>query len=382
MNTQTLPFEMRRPASNNATNDPRWEAVLARDVASDGKFVYAVRSTKIYCRPVCPSRRPRRDQVEFFSASAAAESAGFRACRRCKPNAALNELDATSAAETGVVNRVCREIERNDEGRPNLSALSKLVGTSPHALLRLFRRRMGITPRQYADALRLRRLKSTLKRGSDVTTALYDAGYGSSSRLYEQADAQLGMTPSTYRDGGRGMKIAYTIEPSAVGRILVGATERGISAVYLGDTDRALENQLRKEYPRAEIRRDSNSLGKWVRAIASHLKGVSQSVNLPIDVQATAFQRRVWEELRSIPYGATRSYNQIAAAIGSPRARRAVANACASNRVAIVVPCHRVVRQDGALSGYRWGAERKRALLANEKRVGGRTAASASATAD
>jgi AraC family transcriptional regulator, regulatory protein of adaptative response / methylated-DNA-[protein]-cysteine methyltransferase len=375
MNTQTLPYEMRRPVSNNGTSDPRWEAVLARDAASDGKFVYAVRSTKVYCRPVCPSRRPRRNQVEFFSAPALAESAGFRACRRCKPNAALTELDAASAAESAVVSRVCREIERNDEGVPNLSALSKLAGTSTHSLLRLFRRRMGITPRQYADAVRLRRLKTSLKKGSDVTTALYGAGYGSSSRLYERADAQLGMTPSTYRNGGRGMKIAYTIEPSAVGRLLVGATERGISAVYLGDRDRALESELRKEYPRAELRRDSNSLGSWVRQITSHLKGASKSLNLPVDVQATAFQRRVWEELRKIPYGSTRSYHQIAAAIGSPRATRAVANACGANRVAIVVPCHRVVRQDGALSGYRWGAERKRALLANEKRARGKSAA-------
>jgi AraC family transcriptional regulator of adaptative response/methylated-DNA-[protein]-cysteine methyltransferase len=379
MNTQTLPFEMRRSVSTNSTSDPRWEAVLARDDASNGKFVYAVRSTKIYCRPVCPSRRPRRDQVEFFGVPAAAESAGFRACRRCKPNVALNEVDSCRVAETGVVNRICREIERNDEGVPNLSALSKLAGTSPHALLRLFRRRMGITPRQYADAVRLRRLKKTLKKGSDVTTALYDAGYGSSSRLYEQADAQLGMTPSTYRDGGRGMKIAYTIEPSAIGRLLVGATERGISAVYLGDNDRALESQLRKEYPRAELRRESNSLGKWVRAIASLLKGAKQNLDLPIDVQATAFQRRVWEELRKIPYGSTRSYNQIAASIGRPRATRAVANACASNRVAIVVPCHRVVRQGGAISGYRWGAERKRALLANEKHAAEKSAASVSA---
>jgi AraC family transcriptional regulator of adaptative response/methylated-DNA-[protein]-cysteine methyltransferase len=245
---------------------------------------------------------------------------------------------------------------------------------SPHQLERAFRSTIGITPNQYADAQRMRRLKSRLKRGDNVTTALYDAGYGSASRLYERAPSHLGMTPAEYRRGGAGMRIHYTIVASPLGRLLVGATGRGISALYLGESDDALLAALRKEYPRAELLRggrdregsSSKGLRTWIEKILAHLRGQEPHLDLPTDVQATAFQRRVWEELRRIPYGATRTYTEVARSIGRPAAVRAVARACATNPVSVVVPCHRVVREDGDLAGYRWGMNRKRALLEKE----------------
>jgi AraC family transcriptional regulator, regulatory protein of adaptative response / methylated-DNA-[protein]-cysteine methyltransferase len=356
------------------SSDARWTAVRERDRGADGKFVYAVRSTGIYCRPSCPSRKPQREQVEFYALPQAAEQEGFRACRRCKPRMVRLRDPRTEA-----VARVCRDIEvridadgavsadtSENEARLTLNALSSSVGMSPHQLERAFRSVMGISPRQYADAQRMRRLKSKLKKGDDVTTALYGAGFGSSSRLYERAPSQLGMTPATYRQGGAGMQINYTIVSSPLGRLLVGATQRGISALYLGKDDAALETALRREYPRAEISRDRNGLEGWVGKILEHLRGREPNLDLPTDVQATAFQRRVWEELRRIPYGTTRTYSQVARAIGKPKAIRAVARACATNPVSVVVPCHRVVREDGKLAGYRWGLDRKRTLLEHE----------------
>ena len=357
----------------SSRTDALWHAVQSRDRGADGEFVYAVRSTGVYCRPSCPSRKPRREQVVFFPLPEAAEQRGFRACRRCRPRTVRAQDPSTQA-----VARICREIESrilsnadagSGENRLTLAALSSTAGISPHQLERAFRRVMGITPRQYADAQRMRQLKSSLRKGDDVTTALYDAGYGSSSRLYERAPSHLGMTPATYRQGGAGMQIHYTIVASPLGRLLVGATSEGISALYLGEADAALESALRKEYPRAEIRRDtsgSKNLGGWVDQILAHLRGKEPQLDLPTDVQATAFQRRVWEELRGIPYGATRTYTEVARSIGRPAAIRAVARACATNPVSVVVPCHRVVRQDGNLAGYRWGLERKRALLEHE----------------
>jgi AraC family transcriptional regulator, regulatory protein of adaptative response / methylated-DNA-[protein]-cysteine methyltransferase len=355
-------------------NEKQWQAVQERDRGADGAFVYAVRSTGIYCRPSCPSRKPRRAQVEFFPLPEAAEQKGFRACLRCRPRLARLRDPRTAA-----VAKVCREIETQidaDVGksvdgdardvRMTLGTLSSTAGMSAHQLERAFRSLMGISPRQYADARRMRRLKSRLRKGDDVTTALYDAGFGSSSRLYERAPEQLGMTPATYRQGGAGMKIHYTIVSSPLGRLLVGATDRGISALYLGKEDGPLESSLRKEYPRAEIQRDRNGLQGWVGKILEHLRGREPNLDLPTDVQATAFQRRVWEELRKIPYGTTRTYSQVARAIGKPKAIRAVARACATNPVSVVVPCHRVVREDGNLAGYRWGLDRKLALLQHE----------------
>jgi AraC family transcriptional regulator, regulatory protein of adaptative response / methylated-DNA-[protein]-cysteine methyltransferase len=350
-----------------------WRAVLMRDHAADGSFVYAVRSTGIYCRPSCPSRKPGRKQVLFFPLPDAAEQKGFRPCRRCRPRTAK-----LSDPRTEAVARVCREIESrihaslesslqsNGSAPLTLAALSAPVSMSPHQLERAFRSVMGITPRQYADALRMRRLKSRLRKGDDVATALYDAGFGSSSRLYERAPSQLGMTPATYRQGGAGMQINYTIVDSPLGRLLVAATSRGVSALYFGESDANLAAALKKEYPRAELARDRNGLEASVGKILAHLRGREPHLDLPTEVQATAFQRRVWEELRRIPYGVTRTYSQVARAIGRPTAIRAVARACATNPVSVIVPCHRVVREDGNLAGYRWGLDRKRTLIAHE----------------
>lgn len=350
--------------------DTMWQSVLARDRAADGAFVYAVRSTGIYCRPSCPSRRPHREQVSFFPLPEAAEREGFRECRRCQPRAT-----GARNPKTQLVARICREIEQRiagdgatgNDSRTTLATLANQERMSPHQLERTFRSVMGITPRQYADERRMGHLKSRLKKGDNVTTALYDAGFGSSSRLYERAPTHLGMTPATYRQGGSGMSIRYTIVNSPMGRLLVGATEKGVSAVYLGESDARLESALKKEYPRAEIRHDSAGLSAWVSKILEHLRGREPHLDLPTDIQATAFQRRVWEELRQIPYGTTRTYTEVARAIGRPNAVRAVARACATNPISVVVPCHRVVRGDGKLAGYRWGIERKRSLLEREK---------------
>jgi AraC family transcriptional regulator of adaptative response/methylated-DNA-[protein]-cysteine methyltransferase len=362
-----------RDTATYQSGEQSWRAVLMRDRAADGSFVYAVRSTGIYCRPSCPSRKPGRKQVLFFPLPDAAEQKGFRPCRRCRPRTAK-----LSDPRTEAVARVCREIESrihaslesslesNDSAPLTLAALSAPVGMSSHQLARAFRSVMGITPRQYADALRMRRLKSRLRKGDDVTTALYDAGFGSSSRLYERAPSQLGMTPATYRQGGAGMQINYTIVDSPLGRLLVAATSRGVSALYFGESDANLAAALKKEYPRAELGRDRNGLEASVGKILAHLRGREPHLDLPTDVQATAFQRRVWEELRRIPYGVTRTYSQVARSIGRPTAIRAVARACATNPVSVIVPCHRVVREDGNLAGYRWGLDRKRTLIAHE----------------
>lgn len=372
MSTSLVGFEERNlPRSAGMpiiSTDAFWRLVLAHDRSADGAFVYGVRSTGIYCRPSCPSRRPKRDQVVFFALPEAAERQGFRECRRCKPR-----RTGMRDPRIETVARVCRDIEarlKSDsvgDSRMTLSALSASTGMSSHQLERTFRGIMGITPRQYADERRMRHLKSSLKKGDDVTTALYEAGFGSSSRLYERAPVQMGMTPATYRRGGEGMSIQYTIADSPLGRLLVAATQRGISAVYLGGSDRELEAALKEEYPRANIERGKVELSSWVSQILNHLRGRQPHLDLPTDIQATAFQRRVWEELRRIPYGTTKTYSQVARAIGQPNAVRAVARACATNPVSVVVPCHRVVREDGKLAGYRWGIDRKRRLLEREK---------------
>ena len=339
-----------------------WQAVLSRDRQSDGSFVYAVLSTGIYCRPSCPSRRPRREQVVFFSQPEAAEQAGFRQCRRCRPRG----ID-TAEEQQVLVERARRYIEAHLEEAVTLAALSAEVGMSPHHLQRLFKRVIGVSPRQYVDACRLDRFKTQIKGGAPVTRALYEVGYSSSSRLYERTDAQLGMTPTTYRKGGKDMNISYTIVDCPLGRLLVAATARGVCAVSLGDADAPLEAALRGEYPAAKIERDERGLGEWVEAILRYLAGQQPQLDLPLDVQATAFQWQVWQALRAIPVGQTRSYSAVAQALGQPTAARAVARACATNPVSLVIPCHRVVREDGDLGGYRWGLERKRALLAQEK---------------
>jgi len=341
-------------------------AVLSRDASRDGSFVFAVRSTGIYCRPSCPARRPRREQVRFFQVPEAAEQAGFRACRRCHPR----RVQADDP-QVELVRRICHAIDEHDEEPVTLNALSTETGVSAHHLQRTFKTVMGITPRQYAESRRLNQFKSKVKEGCSVTEAMYDAGYGSSRGLYEKSSAQLGMTPATYGRGGQGMRIIYTIAACPLGRVLVAATERGVCSVALGDSDSELGAALFAEYPNASIdTRDtliSPSLNLWLSQVLEHLNGKSPRVDLPLDIQATAFQWRVWEELQHIPLGATRSYQEIAKAIGKPRAVRAVASACAGNRVALVIPCHRVIREDKSMGGYRWGLERKEALLKKER---------------
>ncbi|HJQ31263.1 MAG TPA: bifunctional DNA-binding transcriptional regulator/O6-methylguanine-DNA methyltransferase Ada [Pyrinomonadaceae bacterium] len=356
--------------------DVYWEAVRARDARFDGLFVYAVRSTRVYCKPSCPSRRPRREQVSFFNACEEAEAGGFRACKRCLPRE-----PSPPDPSVELVLRACALIEAREGEPAPLEELGRELGASPHHLQRTFKKVTGITPRQYAAALRLRQFKTKVREGRGVTEALYESGYGSSSRLYERVSERLGMTPAGYRRGGKGMSISYTTVGCDMGRLLVAATERGVCSIQFGDSDAELEAALAAEYPAAELGRDPSRLDDFVGALLRHLGGRSSQLELPLDVRATAFQSRVWEELRRIPYGETRSYAEVARSLGRPTATRAVARACATNPVALVNPCHRVVRGDGSLSGYRWGVGRKRALLARE-REGARESADESADAN
>lgn len=341
--------------------DRRWKAVLSRNARWNGEFVYAVRSTGIYCRPSCPSRRPRRDQVVFFEVAELAERAGFRPCRRCRPH----EVSTDPRLER--VRGAVRFIDARAEAPPTLAELGAHVKASPYHLQREFKKIMGITPRQYAEARRVNRLKAMLRDGNSLSGSLYEAGYGSSSRLYEGAGAQLGMTPATYRHGGKGMEITYAISESPLGCLLVAATQRGVCAVTLGDSDAALEEGLHREFPAATLRRSDDHLKDMVTMVLRYLVGKEPRAELPLDVRATAFQRRVWQHLQSIPIGRTATYGEVARAIGLRTGARAVARACASNPVAVIIPCHRVISADGGLGGYRWGTERKRALLERER---------------
>ena len=353
------------PEDTTITGDDRWQRVLARDASMDGVFVYAVQSTGIYCRPSCPSRKPAPERVRFFAVPEAAEQAGFRACKRCRPK------EATAAdPRLEAVRRACRVIERAEVGIPTLARLGRETGFSPHHLQRLFKATVGLSPRKYGEALRVKRLKAGLKEGDGVAGALYGAGYGSASRLYEKAPAHLGMTPASYARGGRGAEIAFTtaVAPTDLGgRFLVAATEKGVCMVALGSTDAELESGLRREYPAADIKCDGGALESLIEAVLGHIAGAQPHGDLPLDVRATAFQWQVWECLRSIPKGETRSYKDIAAAIGKPGAARAVGRACGANPVAVIVPCHRAVGADGKLTGYRWGLGRKKKLLDRER---------------
>ena len=343
------------------SDDERWRAVMARDGGFDGAFVYAVATTGIFCRPSCPSRRPGRHRVSFYAVPEAAARAGFRACKRCRPE------DAPGAdRRLATARRLCRIIEDADEGIPTLAMLGARVGLSPHHLQRLFTGVMGISPRQYAEALRLGRVKEALRGGEPVTAALYGAGYGSSSRLYEKAPQHLGMTPVSYAKGGKGAAITYAIAASPLGRVLVAATGLGVCMVSLGDDDATLEGELARDYPAAEIRRDDGALGDRLAAIVAHLDGRQSHIALPLDVRATAFQWQVWRRLCAIPAGETRTYGEIAAELGRPGAARAVGRACATNPVSLIVPCHRAVGASGGLTGYRWGVGRTKALLEQE----------------
>jgi AraC family transcriptional regulator of adaptative response/methylated-DNA-[protein]-cysteine methyltransferase len=344
-----------------------WSSVLTRDESLDGELFYGVSTTGVYCRPSCPSRRPRRGNVRFFSSSEAAERAGFRACLRCRPNQAFGTSDDSIQRARAYIDRHLSDL--SDE-RITLDLLGAEAGLSPYHLQRKFKAAIGLTPAQYIRERKSERLKDELRRGETVSRATYGAGYGSSSRVYEAADARLGMTPATYRGGGAGMHIDYVVARTSLGTLLVAATERGVCAVTLGDDASSLESALAEEYPAAERERvtaPSSSLGAWVAEIVAGLDGERPRPDVPLDLQASAFQWKVWRELQKIPFGETRTYSEIASAIGSPKAARAVANACATNRVALVVPCHRVVRLGGELGGYRWGIERKRRLLEKER---------------
>ncbi|MGH7393818.1 MAG: bifunctional DNA-binding transcriptional regulator/O6-methylguanine-DNA methyltransferase Ada, partial [Candidatus Rokuibacteriota bacterium] len=337
----------------------RWRRVLARD-AGNG-FVYAVRTTGVYCRPSCASRRPRREHVAFFATPREAGAAGYRACRRCRPDAGGN---APSAADR--VKRALASLE-SAETRPTLGELAAAAGVSRFHFHRLFKRLLGVTPREYAATRSLERLRAELGRGTPVTDAIFEAGFGSSSRVYEQSGETLGMTPGVYRAGAPGLAIAYTVVECGLGWLAVAATPRGVCSIELGDRPETLVRGLRARFPNAALVEDRRGLRRWVGPVLRFVSAPAENLSLPLDVQGTAFQRRVWNALRRLPVGATVSYTALARGIGRPRAVRAVARACATNPVALAIPCHRVVGSDSNLSGYRWGVERKRRILDLER---------------
>jgi AraC family transcriptional regulator of adaptative response/methylated-DNA-[protein]-cysteine methyltransferase len=338
-----------------------WRAVQRRDRAFDGRFVYAVSSTRIFCRPSCSSRRPTRARVEFFGSAADAERAGFRACKRCKPTSAEpRNIDRAVA-------QACDYLTRHADQSITLASLAREVGVSAFHLQRAFKRATGISPREYRDAERRRLLAARLRQGDTVSRATFEAGFGSSSRVYERVPRAMGMTPATLRRGGAGERIQFSIVDSTLGRVLAAYTERGVCSVAIGDDDAILERAFRAEFAQADIHRAGATSHEWIAAIVRRIDGETPSAPIPVDARGTAFQWRVWNALQEIPRGTTLSYGDLARKIGSPTAVRAVARACATNPVAVVIPCHRVVREDGAPGGYRWGLERKKELLDREK---------------
>jgi AraC family transcriptional regulator of adaptative response/methylated-DNA-[protein]-cysteine methyltransferase len=339
-----------------------WQAVLQRDAAADGTFVFAVRTTGIYCKPSCKARRPLRENVVFFVDGATARAAGFRACKRCRPE----EKQDDGALRAQVVTAVCRWIDAA-EGPPRLAELAARAGYSPFHLQRMFRTVLGTTPRAYAEARRVERLRTALVGGPSVTAAMHAAGYSSSSRLHAAAERSLGMTPSQLRRGAPELRIEYAVLGCTLGLAIVAATAKGLCAVLLGDDEAALRADLERRFARAQLVAGGKAFTQRVASVIACLDGEVTEPGLPLDVLGTAFQQRVWTALRTIPAGQTTNYTELAKRVGSPRGARAVAKACADNPLAIVVPCHRVVRSDGDLSGYRWGKDRKRALLARER---------------
>ena len=347
----------KKRTGTSLVDDEPWEAVIARDPKFDGKFVFAVATTGVYCRPSCAARRPRRENVTFFSRPEHAEKAGFRACLRCRPRS------FSGNPQSDVAKEICRYIEQHLDESVTLARLGKVFRLSPFHLQRRFKAALGITPREYADSCRMRQLKRNLQSGDNVTRAMYDAGYGSSSRLYEKTASQLGMTPDKYRRGAIAATIRYACANSPLGRMLIAATDRGVCSIQFALSDGELIEGLKREFPFAVRKPDEGGLQTWIAALLSKMTGRELDATLPLDIRATAFQRRVWTYLQSIPFGTTRSYGEVAKAIGQPSASRAVARACATNPVAVAIPCHRVVREDGNISGYRWGVARKKALL-------------------
>jgi AraC family transcriptional regulator of adaptative response/methylated-DNA-[protein]-cysteine methyltransferase len=345
--------------------EPKWQAVIARDPSADGLFVYSVKSTGVYCRPSCPSRRAKPENVAFHASPEAAERAGFRPCKRCRP-------DESSASEqqSSMIAEICRHIEASPEV-PRLDSLAKRAGLSLFHFHRVFKAATGVTPKAYADAARSARVRDELaKSGSSVTTALYDAGFNSSGRFYAASAAMLGMNPSSYKAGGVNVAIHFAIGASSLGAILVARSERGVCAILLGDDPGALVRDLEDRFPKAELIGGDAGFEALVAKVVAFVEAPNIGLDLPLDIRGTAFQQRVWQALRQVPAGKTASYGEIARQIGAPGSVRAVAGACAANAIAVAIPCHRIVRNDGALSGYRWGVERKRALLERERTAG------------
>jgi AraC family transcriptional regulator, regulatory protein of adaptative response / methylated-DNA-[protein]-cysteine methyltransferase len=340
--------------------DRLWDAITRRDPAFDGAFFFAVRTTGVYCRPSCASRAAKRENVSFYSSAAAAERAGYRACKRCRPDK-LGVPDPKVEA----VKRACERIAAAEEA-PSLGDLAARAGMSPFHFHRVFKKVAGVTPKAYAAQMKARRAADGLRTAETITEAIYDAGFNSSSRFYENAAARLGMTPSAVRRGGKGSSIRFAIGQASLGAVLVAATDKGVCAIMLGDDPDVLARELQDRFSRAELVGGDPAFERMVAQVVGLVEAPGQGLDLPFDIRGTAFQERVWQALRAIPPGRTATYAEIAQAVGRPKAARAVAQACAANPLAIAIPCHRVVRTDGDLSGYRWGVERKRELIARE----------------
>jgi AraC family transcriptional regulator of adaptative response/methylated-DNA-[protein]-cysteine methyltransferase len=355
-----LVFRMMNSRPPFTTDETRWRAIVERAPEADGQFFYGVTTTGIYCRPACASRKPRRENVRFFDDQAAAEDAGYRPCKRCNPRA----VGAVDPAVEAIV-EACRLIDEAEQP-PSLEALAASVGLSKYHFHRLFKEIVGVTPRQYAAEKRADRVRAGLQQESAVTDAIYNAGFESSSRFYETAAASLGMKPSEYLKGGPGMSIRYAIVETYLGSVLVAATDKGICKIDIGDTPDELQARLQESFPQADLAGGDVQFEELVSQVVTFLERPGRGLGLPLDIQGTAFQQRVWSALGQIPPGSTASYAEIAAQIGKPTASRAVASACAANRIAVAIPCHRVVRSDGGLGGYRWGLARKQTLLERE----------------
>ena len=340
--------------------DPRWAAVTTRDAAADGRFFYSVKTTGVYCKPSCAARAARPENVAFHASAADAVRAGFRPCKRCKPDQASREKQ-----QAAKIAEVCRFIEGADQV-PTLDELARLAGFSAYHLHRVFKRVTGLTPRAYAAAQRAGRVRQTLVRGGSVTDAIYDAGYNSNGRFYEESAEVLGMTPTSFRAGGANTEIRFALGECSLGSILVAQSRRGVCAILLGDDPDALARDLQDRFPRARLIGGDAAFERLVARVVGLIEAPALGLDLPLDLRGTAFQQRVWQALRDIPAGAKASYSDVARRIGAPKSIRAVAQACGANALAVMIPCHRVVRRDGALSGYRWGVERKRALLERE----------------
>ena len=343
-----------------STDDERWDALVAKSAAAEGIFFYGVRTTSIYCRPGCSSRLPTRKNVRFFESWAAAEAAGFRACKRCQPQTTLPQQQ-----QAEMIAHICHQIESSEKS-VSLQELATAAGFSPFHFQRLFKSIVGISPKQYELAQRTKRVRHELAQASSITDAVYNAGFGASSSFYNEATEILGMQPMSYQKGGNGVAIRYTVQPCDLGWVTVAATDRGICAIQFGDDQGTAIAQLQERFPNAQLQTNDPEFDRWVEAIIAYVGAPQANLNLPLDIQGTVFQQKVWQALRAIPLGQTASYSEVAQRLGNPKAVRAVARACATNDIAVAIPCHRVVGSNGSLTGYRWGIDRKQNLLVKE----------------